>query len=56
MCVNIAVLKETTPGEHHVALVPGVVPGLIKLGGRRHMKSGAAEGIGLADAVFPMLS
>ncbi|WP_138936672.1 NAD(P) transhydrogenase subunit alpha [Roseovarius arcticus] len=52
MYVNIAVLKETTPGEHRVALVPDVVPGLIKLGARLHMESGAADGIGLADTDF----
>jgi NAD(P) transhydrogenase subunit alpha len=52
MYVNIAILKETTSGEHHVALILGVVPSPTKLGGRLHMESGVAEGIGLADADF----
>ena len=52
MYVNIAVLKETAPGERRVALVPGVVPGLMKLGARLHLEAGAAEGIGLTDADF----
>ncbi len=53
MYVNIAILKETASGERRVALVPGVVPGLIKLGGRLHMEAGAADAIGLTDADFP---
>ena len=52
MYVNIAVLKETAPGERRVALVPGVVPGLMKLGARLHLEAGASEGIGLTDADF----
>lgn len=52
MYVNIAVLKETAPGERRVALVPSVVPGLLKLGARLHLEAGAAEGIGLTDADF----
>ena len=52
MYVNIAVLKETQPHERRVALVPSVVPKLIKLGGKLHMQSGAGEAIKLADASF----
>lgn len=50
--MNIAVLKDTAPGEHRIALLPGVVPGLIKLGGWLYMESRAAKGTGLADADF----
>jgi NAD(P) transhydrogenase subunit alpha len=52
MYVNIAVLKETTPGERRVALVPGVVANLVKLGARLHLEAGAGLAIGLADAEF----
>ena len=52
MYVNIAVLKETAPGERRVALVPGVVPGLVKLGARLHLETGAGDGMGLTDADF----
>ena len=43
MYVNVAVLKETQPHERRVALVPSVVPKLIKLGARIHMQSGAGD-------------
>ena len=52
MYVNIAVLKETQPHERRVALVPSVIPKLVKLGAKLHMQSGAGEGIKLADAGF----
>jgi NAD(P) transhydrogenase subunit alpha len=52
MYVNVAVLKETAPGERRVALVPGVVPGLMKLGARLHLETGAGEAVGLADADY----
>ncbi len=52
MYVNVAVLKETQPHERRVALVPSVVPKLIKLGAKLHMQSGAGEAIKLADAAF----
>ena len=53
MYVNIAVLKETTPRERRVALVPAMVAKLTKLGGRLHMQAGAGAAISLADAAYP---
>jgi NAD(P) transhydrogenase subunit alpha len=50
--VNVAVLKETLPHERRVALVPSVVPRLIKLGARLHMQSGAADAIRLGDSAY----
>jgi NAD(P) transhydrogenase subunit alpha len=52
MYVNVAVLKETQPHERRVALVPSVVPKLIKLGAKLHMQNGAGDAIILADAAF----
>jgi NAD(P) transhydrogenase subunit alpha len=52
MYVNIAILKETRPHERRVALVPSVVPKLIKLGAKLHMQSGAGDAIKLCDAAF----
>jgi len=52
MYVNVAVLKETQPHERRVALVPSVVPKLIKLGAKLHMQTGAGDAIKLADAAF----
>lgn len=52
MYVNVAVLKETSPHERRVALMPSVVPKLIKLGAKLHMQTGAANGIKLPDAAF----
>jgi len=52
MYVNVAVLKETQAHERRVALVPSVVPKLIKLGAKLHMQSGAADAIKLADGAF----
>ncbi len=52
MYVNVAVLKETQPHERRVALVPSVVPKLIKLGARLHMQSGAGDAVKLGDAAF----
>ena len=43
MYVNVAVLRETQPLEHRVALVPSVVPKLIKLGAKLHMQCGAGD-------------
>jgi len=52
MYVNVAVLKETRAHECRVALMPSVIPKLLKLGGRLHMQSGAAAAIRLDDAAF----
>ena len=52
MYVNVAVLKETHPHERRVALVPAVVPLLIKLGAKLHMQTGAGNAIKLADSAF----
>ena len=52
MYVNVAILKETAPHERRVALVPSVVPKLIKLGAKLHMQTGAGLAIKLADAAF----
>ena len=52
MYVNVAVLKETQPHERRVALVPSVVPKLIKLGAKLHMQSGAGTAVKLIDAAF----
>ena len=52
MYVNIAVLKETRAHEHRVALVPAVVPRLLKLGARLHMQTGASSGMQLEDAAY----
>jgi NAD(P) transhydrogenase subunit alpha len=52
MYVNVAVLKETQPHEKRVALVPSVVPKLIKLGAKLHMQTGAGNAVKLIDAAF----
>ena len=52
MYVNVAVLKETHPHERRVALVPGVIAKLVKLGAMLHMQTGAGETSGLADADY----
>jgi NAD(P) transhydrogenase subunit alpha len=52
MYVNVAVLKETTPNERRVALVPSVVPKLVKLGAKVHLQAGAGAAIKLADEAF----
>jgi len=52
MYVNVAVLKETLRHERRVALMPSVVPKLIKLGAKLHMQSGAGAAIKLVDAAY----
>jgi len=52
MYVNVAVLKETKPHERRVALVPSIIPKLLKLGAKLHMQSDAAEAINLADSAY----
>jgi len=53
MYVNVAILKETQAHERRVALVPSVIPKLVKLGAKLHMQSGAGDAIHLLDAAFP---
>jgi len=52
MYVNVAVLKETESHERRVALVPSVVPMLIKLGAKLHLQAGAGDAIKLEDASY----
>jgi NAD(P) transhydrogenase subunit alpha len=52
MYVNVAVLRETQPHERRVALVPSVVPKLIRLGARLHMQPGAGNAIQLPDSAY----
>src|ERR1700733_12286791 len=52
MYVDVAVLKETQPHERRVALVPSVVPRLIKLGAKLHMQIGAGDAVRLIDTAF----
>ena len=52
MYVNVAILKETQSHERRVALVPSVIPKLIKLGAKLHMQTGAGEAINLTDAAY----
>jgi NAD(P) transhydrogenase subunit alpha len=52
MYVNVAILKETQTHERRVALVPSVIPKLIKLGAKLHMQTGAGNGIKLTDAAY----
>jgi NAD(P) transhydrogenase subunit alpha len=52
MYVNVAILKETQAHERRVALVPSVIPKLVKLGAKLHLQAGAGEAIALGDAAF----
>jgi NAD(P) transhydrogenase subunit alpha len=52
MYVNVAVLTETKAHERRMALVPSVVPKLVKLGARLHMQPGAGASLHLDDAAF----
>jgi NAD(P) transhydrogenase subunit alpha len=52
MFVNVAVLKEAQAHERRVALVPSVVPKLIKLGAKLHMQAGAGDAVGLPDTAY----
>jgi NAD(P) transhydrogenase subunit alpha len=52
MYVNVAILKETQAHERRVALVPSVIPKLIKLGAKLHMQAGAGEAINLTDGAY----
>ncbi|MCK9239466.1 Re/Si-specific NAD(P)(+) transhydrogenase subunit alpha [Desulfocurvus sp.] len=48
----LAVPKETFPGERRVALVPGVLPQLLKAGFEVVVQAGAGLGAGIADADY----
>jgi NAD(P) transhydrogenase subunit alpha len=50
--MKVAVLKESFPGERRVAVVPAVVPGLVKAGLTVAVESGAGEAAGFSDADY----
>ena len=50
--MKAGVLKETWPGETRVALVPGVVPALVKAGIEVLIESGAGDAAGFPDTRF----
>ena len=50
--MKIGVVKETYPGEQRVALVPGVLPSLIKGGMEVVIESQAGELSGYPDAAY----
>lgn len=50
--MNVAVLRETFPGERRVALVPGNVAQLIKAGLTVWVEAGAGVSAGFADAQY----
>lgn len=52
MPIKIAVLKETRPFEHRVALVPGVIDKLTKAGAAVFMQSGVGDAVELPDSEF----
>jgi NAD(P) transhydrogenase subunit alpha len=52
MYVNIAVLKETAPHERRVALVPSVTAGLVKLGAKLHIQTGAGDASSFPDESY----
>jgi NAD(P) transhydrogenase subunit alpha len=52
MYVNVAILTETLPQEHRVALAPNAVAKLIKAGARLHMQSGAGDGSQFPDSAY----
>ena len=52
MQIKISVLKETKSGEKRVALVPGVVDKLVRLGATISMQSGAGNAVKLTDEAF----
>jgi NAD(P) transhydrogenase subunit alpha len=50
--IVIGVPRETFPGETRVALVPAVVPALVKSGAQVVVERGAGEASGYSDAAF----
>jgi NAD(P) transhydrogenase subunit alpha len=52
MYVNIAILTETRPHEHRVALTPATVAKLVKAGAKLHMQCGAGEASQFLDSAY----
>jgi NAD(P) transhydrogenase subunit alpha len=52
MYVNVAVLREVLPHERRVALVPALTAGLVKLGAKLHMQTGAGEASSFPDSAY----
>jgi len=50
--MNIAVIKESYPGERRVALVPAVVPALTKIGCHVQIEAGAGAAAGFVDDAY----
>jgi H+-translocating NAD(P) transhydrogenase subunit alpha len=50
--ITLGVVRETTPGERRVALIPKAIPGLLKLGAHVVVESGAGEGALLPDELY----
>lgn len=50
--MKVAVVRETFPGEHRVALVPDALPLLTKAGWHVLVEAGAGEAAGFTDADF----
>lgn len=48
----VGVPRESFPGERRVALVPGVIPGLVKVGLEVIVEAGAGAGAGFTDAEY----
>ena len=50
--MEVAVLKETYPGEQRVALIPASIPKLEKSGFRVFVETGAGDAAGFADQLY----
>ncbi len=50
--MNVAVVRETYPGERRVALVPAIVPALTKAGWKVIVETNAGESAGFCDADY----
>jgi NAD(P) transhydrogenase subunit alpha len=50
--MKLAVLRETFPGERRVALVPGVLPALAKVGYQTIVEAGAGVAAGFVDDAY----
>jgi NAD(P) transhydrogenase subunit alpha len=50
--MRVAILRESFPGERRVALVPGMIPALKKVGMEVLVEAGAGEAAGYPDAQF----